>query len=594
MASSSSAPLLSPFDADSPTASTSRLPPPVPASLSTLPPELKALIVQKVAELDMAEEEEAGDEEDEGWSDDEEEEEEEEDEPTSEEREGQGSQMAGKGAKTTWETLTALPRGPDGNPTDEALEKVRERLLQLAQPSGIEALTLVNREFSAMAMMWMWRELDFTSLSNESLLHLIHHVLPHRSVHVQSLAFGQCEAHMLRTDPPGTTGAYDAVDPYLPIPAARLRVVDAAERFGGVSATLPDGTVLSSEIRCRRTRSLLVAEVIRLCPNLVRVDCEGFPRVPPAWVDDLDDRDLDDPNVVYSVDHAIEALKVHARRGTLTDLTFLVQDDGITNEGDVAALLQTMPHLLRLQLEMLVPSALRSNRLALFNSFPAFTRLETLHIVEGASFVNDEFAQLSLGHLPLKVLALGECADLSWEGWWTLIHQFRNTLEVLDLDGTPHANNDDDNDLYLTSGKKGPLDLPKLDTLVLSTPHPFPFLLHLFSSCPISTFGLGFCPAIEYHDIEKFMDLHLDTLRRIEVKSDAALSEAQVESLEVLCYGRGIECELVEGDENEDSDLDGPSAFGTDMDDDEVEVWTEDDDDGLGGDDDGEDGWGDE
>ncbi|GAA5909680.1 hypothetical protein JCM6882_008462 [Rhodosporidiobolus microsporus] len=597
--SSSSSSAASPYDAHDPVPSTSQLPPPIPASLNTLPPELKALIVQKVAEADRADVD--GDEDEGAWSDD--------DEGEEEQKAGTGGggeggaekgQAGGAGGATgvfqrAWETITKLPRGEDGNPTDEALEKVRERLLQLAQPSGIEALTLVNKEFSAMAMQWMWRELDFESVSNESILHLITHVLPLRAIHVQSLAFGQSEAQMLRTDPPGMSGAYDAVDPFLPLPPQRAAVVEAAERLGGVPATFPDGTALSSEIRSRRTRGLLVAEVIRQCPNIVRVDCEGFPRVPPAWVDDLEDRDLSDQNVVYPVDHAIEALKAHARRGEagsttggLTDLTFLVQDDGITTEGDVADLLLSVPHLLRLQLEMLVPSGPASNRDRLFRAFTSFTRLETLHVVEGA-FVTDSFAALSLAHLPLKVLALAECEDLSFAGFWDLIHQFANTLEVLDLDGTPHANNDDETAKFLAKRAQ----LPKLDTLVLSTPHPAPFLLDFFAASPLQTLGFGFCPAVEYGDVERFMDLHLGTLRRIEVKSDAALSEAQVESLEVLCYGRGVECELIEGDDEDDeSDFDGPSDF--DDDDDEVDGWTEDDDDDMDGEVDAAGGWSDD
>ncbi|GAA5864464.1 hypothetical protein JCM8547_005552, partial [Rhodosporidiobolus lusitaniae] len=144
------------FHTTAPIASTSQLPPPIPASLSMLPPELKALIVQKVAEADRADVE-GGD--DEGaWSDEDSVDEEGfEDEEEEDEEEGNRMGKVHGGRRKDWETLAKLPRGDDGNPTDEALEKVRERLLELARPSGIEALTLVSREFNEMAMQWHWR-----------------------------------------------------------------------------------------------------------------------------------------------------------------------------------------------------------------------------------------------------------------------------------------------------------------------------------------------------------------------------------------------------------------------------------------------------
>ncbi|BGP16270.1 hypothetical protein JCM10213_007714 [Rhodosporidiobolus nylandii] len=560
-----------------PVASTSQLPPPIPASLTMLPPELKALIVQKVAEADMAD---VDGEDDEGaWSD--------EDEEGSNGAEGEELVMDGRaGAKGRrekggWDTLEKLPRGEDGNPTLEALEKVRERLLELAKMSGIEALTLVSKEFNEMAMQWKWRELDFEDTSNESILHLIHHVLPRHARHVQSLAFGQSEAHMLRDDPPGTLGGYDAVDPFLPLPPRRAAIVEAAERFGGVQATFGDGTALSSEVRSRRTRSLLMAEVVRQCTNVVKIDCEGFPKVPAAWAEDLNARDFSDRNIAYPVDHAVEAIKAHLGP-KLVDLTFLVNDDGVTDEGDVADLLLSAPNLRRLELEMLVPSGPASNRDRLYSAFQRLTKLETLNVADG-SFITDEFAGLDL-RWPLKVLALNECEDLSFPAFVTLIERFAPTLECLDVANTPHANVEKDNKALL--GR--PFNLPKLDTLVLETQHE-PLFLQSFAQCPVKTFGLGFCPAFEYRDVEQFLDAHVDTLKRLEIDPDAALTEAQVESLEVLCHARGVEVEMLPaGSDSEDSDLADPSDFDiSDDEDDDDDVdqdgWVDDDDDGADG-----------
>lgn len=345
---------------------------------------------------------------------------------------------------------------------------------------------------------------------------------------------------MLRTDEPGVP--YAAVDPYLPLPPARAAIVEAAEAFDeSVSATLEDGTSLSSEVRSRRTRSLLVAEVIRQCRSIVRVDCEAFPAVPAAWMDeDLVQTDLDNRNVVYPMDHALSALKQYLGPN-LTDLTLLVQDDGVTTESEVASVLSSCPNLLRLELEALVPSGPPAHRTALFDAFTAFTSLEALNIVEG-TFITDDFALLPLDHWPLKVLALAECEDLSFPSFHTLVHRFKRTLECLDLAGTPHSNHARDTKKYL----RRPFDLPKLDTLVLETTHESPFLLEAFAACPLRTFGLGFCPAVTYADVERFItEVHGETLKRVEVAHDAALTAGQVESLEVLCHAKGLECVLM-------------------------------------------------
>ncbi|GAA5856855.1 hypothetical protein JCM8547_008877, partial [Rhodosporidiobolus lusitaniae] len=434
-------------------------------------------------------------------------------------------------------------------------------------------------------------ELDFESVSNESILHLITHVLPGHASHVHSLAFGQSEARMLRDDPP-TAGAYDAVDPFLPLPPRRLAIVEAAERFGGVSSTVDEeGTALSSEVRSRRCRSLLVAEVIRQCRNVVRLDFEGFPCINPLWVDDIDERDLTElpVNIVYSVDHAAEAVKRYIGAG-LTDLTYLVNDDGVTTEGEVAALLSACPNLLRLELETLVPSGSSTNRDALYAAFEALHKLEALNIVDGAMYLTDAFAALPLDWPNLTVLALGECEDLSFSSFRTLVERFSTSLEVLDIAGTPHANHPEDTKKSLSSG---PLNLPRLNTLVLETPHESPFLLTLFTLSPIRTFSFGFCPAIEFSNVLKFLDLQQGTLKRVEVASDAALTSGQVEGLEVLCHARGVECELLEAEEDSETDLSDPSEFDIDDDDEELDQdgWSDEDGEEDDEDMDGEDGW---
>ncbi|GAA6057747.1 hypothetical protein JCM3770_001719 [Rhodotorula araucariae] len=536
-------------DGDVPVASTSTLPPPSRklACLGNLPPELKLHIVRKVAEADIE-----GDDDDDpaptAWIDD----------------DGAGDDALNAGIKRKrrpsaqeedgWRDVDELELGSDGNPTPEALARVRDQytvdMEDVMRPSGIEALTLVNHEFNELASPIMWQNLDFEDRSNEAILTCIRTILPKYGRHVRSLEFGQADSRMMELDPPSS--GYDAMDPFLPMRRDRLAVVEAAEKLAGVA---PED--YNSETRHRRTRSLLVAEVVRLCPNVIRVDCEGMPRTRLDWADSLEETDLADRNVVYATDHALEAVKTHLG-AQLTDLTFLVNDDSVTTEAHVADILLACPNLLRLELESYVPSGPRENRDKLHGALAALSQLESFTHA-GGDFIDDEFALRDDVAWPLKVLALAECEDLSFPAFFAFVHRFARTLECLDLDGTPHTNVDSDNEAF--AGRA--LALARLDTLVLATQHEPQFLLAAFASCPVRELSLGFCPAVELKDVEAFIDLHVETLRRIEVAGDAALTEAQVESLEVLCHAKGIECELLPPDDD-DSEDEGGSVWDDD------------------------------
>lgn len=384
------------------------------------------------------------------------------------------------------------------------------------------------------------------------------------------LEFGQADDRMLRIDPEGP--GFGTHDPVLPIRRTHLPVVEAAERIGGVSPMDDDGGPLLPGIRELRTRSLLLAEVVRLCPNVVELDCETFPRTYPEWTEPLVGlTGADLRNLVYGTDHAIEAVKKHLAH-QLVDLTLLVngEDEGATTERDLAAIVAACPNLVRLDLECYAPAGTRDDRRELFGAFERLTKLEILSIHEGA-FVNDEFAALAW-QCPLRVLALSAADDLSFPSFWELIHKFAATLECLDIDDVPHTNVDRDNKKYV--GRH--VSLARLDTLVVATQHEPAFVLESFVQCPIRVFGLGFCPAVSYADVERFVALHAQTLKRVEVKHDAALTEAQVESLEVLCHAKGIECELLEGDDDDDDD--DPSAW-EDEDELDHDGWTEEDED---------------
>ncbi|BGP32108.1 hypothetical protein JCM10296v2_003887 [Rhodotorula toruloides] len=580
-------PSAAPSTTDSdPIPSTSTAPPFDPdrklACLPNLPPELKALIVRKVAEVDMEARED-------DWEDDSESEEEgstiSDEEPDEEAASGRWREKALKQArqdKAAWKDLQEqvdADLDENGNPTLASLEKMRDHLMEVGAAqeyeSGIVALSLVSREFNELANPFMWEAIDLVDRSNESIIDCINLILPKHARHVKVLEFGQADDRMLRFDPEGP--GFGTHDPFRPISRIHRCVVEEAERIGGVGTTDVEGRPLVPGIRELRTRSLLLAEVVRLCPNVVELNCETCPKSYPEWTSSLDgltgQEDLE--KLVYRTDHALEAVKKHLAH-QLVDLTLVVngEDEGYTTEGDLASILAACPNLVRLHVDCFAPTGTYDMRRDLFRAFERLDKLEILTLQE-ETFVNDEFAALDW-RCPLRVLALSSAEDLSFPSFWDLIHKFASTLECLDIDEVPHSNVEKDNKKFV--GRH--VSLPRLDTLVISTQHEPAFLLESFVQCPIRTFGLGFCPAVSYADIESFVALHGQTLKRVEVKHDAALTEAQVESLEVYCHAKGIECELLEDEESSEEDEDEDPSEWEDEDALDHDAWTEEDEDG--------------
>ena len=399
-------------------------------------------------------------------------------------------------------------------------------------------------------------------------------ILPHRGVHVRSIEFTQTFFRHLDGDP-HDSGVHPAV-PETELRYDHVRSIEAVEQLVGESA---EG--VSNERRFRRARSLLLAQVVCQCRNATRVHGDTFPRSRLQWLDDeLADNDEDgivEHMSIYNLDHAFESVK-KVLGPKLVDLTIIVPDDGVTTEAVVADIVAACPKLLRLEIDLEMEASERTGRTELQDALAGLSALEVFTHSDGP-FIDDAFAARDDVRWPLKVLGLRECENLSFPSLRKFVHRFKSTLECLDLDGAPHTDNERDNERLCAEA----FDLPKLDTLVLSTQHEAPFLVSAFAACPIASFTLGFCPAVEFKDVEMFIDLHALTLRRLEVAGDAALTEAQVESLEVLCHAKGIECELLPP-EDDDSELDDdPSEWGgivADGDDDlDQDEWTDEDDD---------------
>ncbi|BGP55550.1 hypothetical protein JCM8202v2_003155 [Rhodotorula sphaerocarpa] len=554
------------------------------ACLGNLPPELKALIVLKAAEVDFEAEDEDDEDDDEerggaaGWVDVDEEEEEGEGEERGADA-GRGEQSPARTSKRKREQGDV---GHPGTDRKESADDDDDGWRDIDDPDADDdpAYGPGHEQFSRdmsdalrpTALGALSLELDFEYRSNESALRCIREILPKRGKHVRSIDFGQSDARMLDLEADGT--GYQSADPFGHIPRSHRTIIEAAEELNKVS-----GEGLSSEIRHRRTRSLLMAEVIRQCPNIVSVDTELMPKTRPEWSEDLEERDLTNSDIIYATDHAIDAVKRHLG-AQLEDLSLLINDDGVSTEGDLADILLACPNLLRLQIDCLAPSGPRANREKLHRAFAGLRKLESLTIDSG-EFMNDEFATAVDVGWPLKVLALTECDDLSFPAFFAFVHRFAATLECLDVDRTPHDNHERETEAYVHRA----VQLPRLDTLCLATVHEPAWLLEGFAHCPLREFSLGFCPAIGLPHLEQFIDAHAPTLKRIEVGGDAALTEAQVESLEVLCHSKHIECEVLPVETDDEDDEDDDEAYWDEMDqededeDDPEAGWTDEDED---------------
>lgn len=256
-------------------------------------------------------------------------------------------------------------------------------------------------------------------------------------------------------------------------------------------------------------------------------------------------------------DYVMEAAKKVGSK--IEDLTLSNEEVSMYTEGEVATFLTYFPNVLRLDMGLILHPTGRDE---LLQSLVGYEKLETLSLVS-APYVNEQFASAAW-KAPLKILALEGCEELSFPSFRTLVHKFSPTLEVLDIDDVPHTNSEVDNTKWL--GK--PIDLPKLNTLVLTTLHEAKFL-DSFATLPIEEFELGFCPSIPYEALEAFIRSHEATLKQFTIHAGSNLTEAQMESIEVLCHAKGVNCDIELDEEEDYSDEDG-----------EGEEWESDDEDG--------------
>lgn len=369
-------------------------------SLALLPPELKALIVEMVDEVD--EEEEAD------FEDDLEVEDYDED-----------------GEPAVHDCSTHAP-GAHGHEHGHEDADEHEHAHEHAEgggccggemvPSALSMLALVNTEFATLAAPFLWKvrpapppllahvanpercpqSVDFSERNNLDVAYFITDILPRHAPHVQELTVSLAEAFYFRSDQEL---------------AAVTALVGPAYDSTHVEASSPEEEVADQQAKHRR---MLFAHLLPLLPNLESLDF------------DL----VDTPSESEKRNEVTLALL--DCRPDLLDLTLTSADEALIDESYLAALMTPFPHLGRLDLAIdnLLPSA--TGRAELLAALTGLEELETLSLAH-TPFVGKEFAEAEW-KASLKILALAECEELSVPDFRTLVGKFASSLEVLDLE----------------------------------------------------------------------------------------------------------------------------------------------------------------
>ncbi|KAL8291594.1 hypothetical protein RQP46_001852 [Phenoliferia psychrophenolica] len=558
-------------------------------TLGQLPPELKALIVDMVAEMDDEDE----------FEDDDEEESDDEHDCSSHGPEGHHHGHSHGPKKPVHDCST---HAPGEHPADDDDEE-RDEGVQ----SALWALALLDREFSALVQRHIWRRVDLSDSLISEIGTFLLEIAPRHGHHVELLAVQQ---------------RLDEWDPITDNPKISPELTARWEAL----TVFPDEDDDARRLRFRRE---LLAEVVPLLPNLVSVQLDflevpepqGMPDLPrdgvvtvemkreiavqmvsmqgyfleraveiirqhePAMLDEISpDVPLDMERLsnstlleLFRLCHA--PLPSHFKLNEVTSafrkigpqitssLTVMGDESGEprASEEQLASFLLDFPNVARLELDI---PLLPVGRTLLHDALVSLSSLRTL-MIEGASFVNDEFAKLPWT-APMRVLALSNCEDLSLPSLISLVTKWAPSLQVLELDDVPANITDAEAKKLLR-----PLELPKLDTLIVSTTHSAAFLA-LFGRTALVELEIGACPGIEYKNWEGFVTEHAGTLKKVTLQGDHDFTEAQVESFQVYCFAKKIDLDIEEPDSDDEDEWDSEDG-------EEVDEWEDDDEDGGDG-----------
>ncbi|GAA5924709.1 hypothetical protein JCM3775_005450 [Rhodotorula graminis] len=491
------------------------------ASLSSLPHKLKQRIVAHLDELDLYAEEAA-------WED----------------------EASDEGAKKD-EGNAVAEAGEAGDDTDLAVNLDLDLFSgpEEQRRSTLSALSLVSKEWHALAAPVVWKELWLYPRSTESLLELAQDVLPRHAEHVQQLCLSESPFDILLSDDNGDE---------LPLAVGRaLKIVERVEKLVKV-----DGP-LEWELRTARARTTLLARIVQACPNVVALDIEGPMRIYKRLTWDVitaEDKVPPAPVEILESDVANSALAaVKALGSRVESLALMLPADGVSTEQDAVDFLSAFSALKTLELNVFVledgreAETVAEQRRALVAALAESKSLEELALGT-SNVVDDDLAAVPFS-APLKHLSLRDAPDLSFPAFKTFLGNFSTTLESLELDGAPATAPEDESHVE-------PVDLPKLVALEIATPLTAT-VFRLFANAPLREISIGESPQITVKDLVGFLEAHKDTLASVDLEEGAVAADDEGEDGEgqgpeelvaAWCEEHGVEFAVIEADDSLASD----------------------------------------
>ncbi|GAA5997988.1 hypothetical protein JCM5350_001827 [Sporobolomyces pararoseus] len=422
------------------------------------------------------------------------------------------------------------------------LEKAVEDLELGGGASNVSNLSLINKEWHKACCSYIWQSPDLAERSLESLFHFQKNLLPKYSEYVDSLFLIQNGSNFLEEEEESPYKMVDGTSEE----EREEKLVEQVETVAGVEKPKDES------IRQLRARSLVLGEIVKACPNLVKIefDCP-----------EIDDEEEEEEESMTTElrDYVVDALKQHANAfKSLSHIGYSLTPVSTSSYEDAASLLSTYSTQLR-SLRLDCVSAPGDSD-SIFNALLSLEKLESLDLAD--SDLAFDYSQLDV-KWPLRRLVLGEFLDLSTEAFSTLVNKFSSTLEILNLDGAPSYEEEGEGDeqKVVKEFKQYPIkNLPKLEILEISTNHSTKVLEWLTSSsptAPLRELRVGFCPNFNVDQVIAFVEKNQSRIKYFELDVSCFNGVEQVSKLGAVCEELGIKFQLVSVGYEDDDFLGG-------------------------------------
>ncbi|KAK4057055.1 hypothetical protein OIO90_001955 [Microbotryomycetes sp. JL221] len=410
--------------------------------------------------------------------------------------------------------------------------------------SVLSRLALVSREWAELTRPFLWRAVSLRSDRPESdIIDFVRTVLPKHGQFIESLFIEQAiedEEDIvggLMEEDENHSWTEPMLEPLQdPETAAALDRVDELCRECDISVDVPKGVGpgIGTGLRYLQARSRLMACVIKRAPALKRLSMDCIALLPPAEVDQYDFAF----EQARKLGNQIDELIINLSSSGLPPVIATNIQEGLAS----------FTRLSILSLDVgLALNELNDNARSVMDQIRSMVTLKSLSLSQ-ATYLSDADA-VKPWSSSLQSLYLHNCQELSYSGLVKLLEMHGQTLQELDLDEMPNDMTDADREQIR------PLNLPHVRMLAVATVFGGRFLDQWLNS-PIEHFELGFAPSIGQHTIENFIAAHSSTLKKIVLTDIDQLTDAQVESLEVLCHSKNIDFVIDVDDEMDDEDED--------------------------------------